>query len=154
MCICTCIWSGVVPQQVLDLSLPENTRGAACSSHPLITTRQSPWQILANCHRFERQMSTADPRKRSFILGSLSEQTRGKRPECGMLLKKNGKASSEKITIHINIRYLFMKDKVDAGGRSLSTVPLMKCGGNFHQAIAGKQIQEVQVRNFRKVKGR
>ena len=43
-----------------------------------------PWarRLLSNCLRFERQKSTADPRKRSSILESLSLWTRVKRPEC------------------------------------------------------------------------
>ena len=57
---------------------------------------------------------------------------------------------------NISICYFFFKGRVDAGGGMIiEHCPTEEMwGGILRQAIAGKQVQEVQVGNISKFKGR
>jgi hypothetical protein len=64
-----------------------------------------------------------------------------------MLLEKNGMASSTKRTKHINVRYFFIKDKVESG-----EVTIEHCGTNdmladyFTKPLQGKKFKEFRDR--------
>ena len=62
-----------------------------------------------------------------------------------ILLEKNGKASSSKHTKHINIRYFFITDQVNAGDVSLVWCPTGDMIGDFMT----KPLQGALFRKFR-----
>jgi len=63
----------------------------------------------------------------------------------GMLLEKNGKASSSKRTKHINIRYFFITDRISKGEVSVDWCPTADMIGDF----ATKPTQGALFRKFR-----
>lgn len=64
-----------------------------------------------------------------------------------MLLANNGKASSSKRTRHINIRYFFITDRVDAGEASLKYCPTEEMTADFFT----KPLQGSRFRQFRQL---
>ena len=65
-----------------------------------------------------------------------------------MLLEKNGKKSSTKNTKHINVRYYFIKDRVETGDVVIKHCPTKKnVGVPLHKATARGTVQEIQGRN-------
>jgi hypothetical protein len=63
-----------------------------------------------------------------------------------MLLEKNGKWSSGKKTKHINVRYFFVKDRIDRGEVEISHCGTKDMIGDFFT----KPLQGAQFRKFRK----
>ena len=63
----------------------------------------------------------------------------------GMLLEKNGKASSSKRTKHINIRYFFITDRIDKGEVSVVWCPT----GDMTADFMTKPLQGALFRKFR-----
>ena len=64
-----------------------------------------------------------------------------------MLLEKNGRASSGKRTRHVNIRYFFIKDRVDSGEVSIEHCPTEEMAADYFT----KPLQGSQFRKFRKL---
>ena len=67
--------------------------------------------------------------------------------QSAILLKKNGKASSGKRTRHINIRYFFIKDRIDKGEVEVVFCPTEEMVGHFFT----KPLQGAKFRKFRKI---
>ena len=60
-----------------------------------------------------------------------------------ILLEKNGKWSSSKKTKHINIRYFFIKDRIDAGELTVEYCPTEKMIADMHtKALQGNKFFE------------
>ena len=62
-----------------------------------------------------------------------------------MMLQKNGRASIGKRTIHINIRYLFLADRVKYGEVKIKLCPADDIIGNYFT----KPLQGSKIRKFR-----
>ena len=67
--------------------------------------------------------------------------------QSAILLEKNGKASSGKRTRHINIRYFFIKDRIDKGEVEVVFCPTEEMVGDFFT----KPLQGAKFRKFRKI---
>jgi len=65
--------------------------------------------------------------------------------QSAILLEKNGRASSSKRTRHINIRYFFVKDRIDAGEVRIEYCPTQHMLADFFT----KPLQGTQFRLFR-----
>ena len=64
-----------------------------------------------------------------------------------MLLEENGMFSSSKRTKHINVRYFFMKDKIDSGEVEIEYCPTEQMIGDFFT----KPLQGEKFMEFRKM---
>ena len=67
--------------------------------------------------------------------------------QSAILLEKNGTASSSKRTRHINIRFFFVKDRVDAGELSIEYCPTDKMVADFFT----KPLQGEKFLSFRRI---
>jgi hypothetical protein len=65
--------------------------------------------------------------------------------QSAILLKKNGRASSGKRTRHINIRYFFVADRIEAGEMSVQYCPTGEMVADFFT----KPLQGIQFKKFR-----
>jgi len=67
--------------------------------------------------------------------------------QSAILLEKNGIKSTGKRSKHINVRYFFVKDKVDSGEVSIEWCPTDEMLGDFFT----KPLQGVKFKQFRKL---
>ena len=62
-----------------------------------------------------------------------------------MLLEKNGMASSSKRTRHLNIRFFFVKDRVDSGEISIEYCPTDEMVGDyFTKPVQGRKFLDLR----------
>ena len=64
--------------------------------------------------------------------------------QSAILLEKNGRLSSSRRTRHINIKYFFIQDRINAGDLSVQYCPTDKMIADFHS----KPLQGRKFKNF------